>query len=89
MASGAAREGVIQIAQDANVYAARLVDSEKIVYTNWDDRQSYLACLEGNLIANDLQLYQHDALKIWGKEILNLSAAQECHFLLVEMTSDR
>jgi quercetin 2,3-dioxygenase len=89
LASGAAREGVIQIAQDANVYAARLVDSEKIVYTNWADRQSYLACLEGNLTANDMQLHKHDALKVKGDEILNLSAPEECHFLLVEMASDK
>ena len=89
MASGAAREGVIQIAQDVNVYAARLVDSEKIVYTNWADRQSYLACLDGILTANDVQLHQHDALKVWGEEILDLSAPQECHFLLVEMASDK
>jgi hypothetical protein len=89
VASGKDREGVIQIAQDVNVYAARLVDSEKIVYTNWADRQSYLACLDGNLTANDVQLHQHDALKVWGEEILDLSAPQECHFLLVEMASDK
>ena len=88
VATGTGREGVIQIAQDANIYAARLVDSEKIVYTNWADRQSYLACLEGDLIINDLQLHQHDALKVWGDEILNLSAAVGSHFLLVEMASE-
>ena len=89
VASGAGREGVVQIAQDANIYSARLVDSEKIVYTNWADRQSYLVCLEGDLTINDLQLHQHDALKVWGDEILNLSAAVQSHFLLVEMASEQ
>lgn len=89
LASGAAREGVIQIAQDANVYAARLVDSEKIVYHNWADRQSYLACLDGNLSANDIQLHQHDALKVLGEEILEIGSTEEGHFLLIEMASDR
>lgn len=89
LASGAAREGVIQIAQDANVYAARLVDSEKIVYHNWADRQSYLACLDGNLSANDIQLHQHDALKILGEEILEIRSTGESHFLLIEMASDQ
>ena len=88
VATGTGREGVIQIAQDANIYAARLVGSEKIVYTNWADRQSYLACLEGDLTINDIHLHQHDALKVWGDEILNLSAAVESHFLLIEMTSE-
>jgi redox-sensitive bicupin YhaK (pirin superfamily) len=88
VATGASREGVIQIAQDANIYAARMVNSERIVYTNWTDRQSYLACLEGDLVINDMLLHQHDALKVWGEEILNLSAAAESHFLLVEMASE-
>jgi redox-sensitive bicupin YhaK (pirin superfamily) len=88
VASGTGREGVIQIAQDANVYAARLMNSEKIIYTNWADRQSYLACLGGNLTANDIHLQQHDALKVLGEEILNLSAVENSHFLLVEMASE-
>ncbi len=88
MASGAGRDGVIQIAQDANIYAARLVDLEKIVYTNWANRQCYLACLEGTLAANNIQLHKHDALKVWGEQILSMSATEEAHFLLVEMPMD-
>jgi hypothetical protein len=89
VASGVEREGVIQIAQDANIYTARLSNSENIVYTNWADRQSYLVCLEGVLTVNEIELRQHDALKVWGEEILNLSAPEDSHFLLVEMAAER
>jgi hypothetical protein len=89
VASGEDREGVIQIAQDANIYAARLTNSENLVYTNRADRQSYLVCLEGKLTVNEIKLFQHDALKVWGEEILNLSAPEDSHFLLVEMAAER
>lgn len=88
VASDEDREGVIQIAQDANIYAARLVNSENLVYTNWPDRQSYLTCLEGKLNANEIELFQHDAMKILGEEILNLSAQEDSLILLVEMALD-
>jgi redox-sensitive bicupin YhaK (pirin superfamily) len=86
--SGDDREGVIHIDQDANIYAARLGSSENIVYTNWADRQSYLTCLDGQLTANKIEIFQHDALKIWGDEILNLSALEGSHFLLIEMFAE-
>ena len=88
VASGAGREGVVQIAQDANIYSARLVDSEKIVYTNWADRQSYLVCLEGKLTANGIDLDQHDALKIFGEETFNLVSLEDSHLLLIEMAKE-
>ncbi len=87
--SGEEIEGVIQIAQDANIYIASLSNSENLVYTNWADRQSYLVCLEGNLTVNETKLFQNDALKVWGEEILNLSAPDDSHFLLVEMAAER
>ena len=67
------------------MYTAMIASSDKMVYTNWTDRQSYLTCLEGNLIVNEIELNQHDALKVWGEETLNLSAPEDSHFLLVEM----
>jgi redox-sensitive bicupin YhaK (pirin superfamily) len=89
VASGEDREGVIQINQDANIYAARLSEKENLVYTNWEDRQSYLTCFEGNLTVNGIELLQHDAMKVWGEEVLNLSAKEEGYFLLVEMAAEQ
>ena len=87
--SGEIKQGVIQIAQDANIYAAKLMKSENIIYTNWADRQSYLTCLEGKLTVNEIELCQHDALKVWGEEIMKLSAQEDSHFLLVELAAER
>ena len=87
--SGEDKQGVIHIAQDANIYAAKLMKSENIIYTNWADRQSYLTCLEGKLTVNEIELCQHDALKVWGEEIMKLSAQEDSHFLLVEMAAER
>jgi redox-sensitive bicupin YhaK (pirin superfamily) len=88
IASGVEREGVIKIAQDANIYTARLSEKETLVYTNWGDRQSYLTCLEGSLTVNETELLQQDALKVWGEEFLNLSTKEEGHFLLIEMAAE-
>ncbi len=85
IASGEDRDGVIQIAQDANIYAAKLAQAEALVFTNSVDRQSYLVCLKGILHVDNIELFPHDALKVWGEETLNLSALEDSHFLLVEM----
>jgi len=88
LVSGESISGVIEIAQDANIYAARLAHSEELVFTNSADRQSYLVCLKGKLTANHLEFSQEDALKSWGEEILNLSTQEDSHFLLVEMAAE-
>jgi redox-sensitive bicupin YhaK (pirin superfamily) len=87
--SGGDKEGVIQIAQDANIYAGRLIKLENMAYTNWAGRQSYMTCLEGKLTVNEIELGKHDALKVLGEEVLTLSAQEDCHFLLVEMAAER
>ena len=88
VASGDERNGVIQIAQDANIYTAKLAQSETLVFINSPERQSYLVCLDGKLLVNDIELSQRDALKVWGEEILNLRAQKNAHFLLVEMAEN-
>lgn len=87
--SGANKEGVIQIAQDANIYAGRLIKFERMTYTNWAGRQSYLANLEGAMTVNDHDLSQHDALKVRGEETLTMIAQEDCHFLVIEMAAER
>lgn len=88
IASGEDRSGIIQIAQDVNIYAARLANAESLVFMNRQDRQSYLVCLEGKLLVNEIKIFRNDALKAWGEENLNLSAQEDSHFLLVEMAGN-
>lgn len=88
IATGDERQDVIQIAQDANIYAARLAPGEPMVYINNQNRQTYLVCLDGRLLVNDLEISRHDAVKIWGEEDLSFTAKEDSHLLLVEMAAD-
>jgi hypothetical protein len=88
IASGEERDGVIQIVQDANIYAAKLTHGEPMVYINNQGRQCYLVCLDGRLLVNDIGLSQRDALKVWGGENLNFSAQEDAHLLLIEMAEN-
>jgi redox-sensitive bicupin YhaK (pirin superfamily) len=87
IASGKDRKDLIQIAQDANVFAATFTPHEPIMYINDQDRQTYLVCLDGKLIANDLELSKHDALKILGEQHIKFTAVDNAHILLVEMAA--
>jgi hypothetical protein len=88
IATGDDREDVIQIAQDANIYFAKITPGKSLGGINYQGRQTYLVCLDGNLLVNDLVLSQHDALKVQGQENLKFSTEKQAHFLLVEMAED-
>jgi redox-sensitive bicupin YhaK (pirin superfamily) len=87
IASREDREDVIQIAQDANVYAARFAQDEPLVYINDRGRQTYLVCLEGQMLVNNLDLSRQDALKISGEEHIRFLSVEDSHILLVEMAA--
>lgn len=89
LASGESIRGVIEIAQDANIYAGRLEHGKQLTYKTRDARQGYLVCLEGSISVNQIELGQSDALKILGKDILRVNGLEQGHFLLVEMAAER
>ena len=89
LASGESISDVIEIAQDANIYAARLERGKQLTYKTRDARQGYLVCLEGRIGVNQIELGQCDALKVWGEDILRVSGLDQGHFLLVEMAAER
>ena len=83
--SGEALDPTIQIHQDANIYIAELEKHKQMTIPNRERRQSYLVCLEGSLAGNGVDLFRGDALKLWGKERLPLTALEDSHILMVEM----
>ena len=85
LVSGEKIEGVMQIAQDANVFTAILKRDRPIEYKNTPDRQSYICCLEGGLLANNLAIDAYDAMKVWGNESFLFSTDEHAHMLIVEM----
>jgi len=85
IASGEKIEGVMQIAQDANIFAAEISRNQQVRFENKEKRQSYVLCLEGEISANSIGLRESDAIKLRGEEKLNFMAREDSHLLIVEM----
>ena len=85
IASGEKKEGVMQIAQDANIFAAEISRDQQARFQNNEKRQSYVLCLEGEMFANSFRLRESDAMKLKGEETLNFAAREDSHLLIVEM----
>lgn len=88
LASGENLEGVMQIAQDANVFAAEISRNDQVGFRNKANRQSYVLCLEGEVFAEKVGLRENDALKLWGEEKLSFRAHEDSHVLIVEMAEE-
>jgi redox-sensitive bicupin YhaK (pirin superfamily) len=86
--SGEAKNGVIQISQDANIYIAELEKHNKLDFLNRDNRQCYLVCLEGILDANRIEVREMDALKVWGENLLTLTALENSHLMVIDIAAD-
>jgi redox-sensitive bicupin YhaK (pirin superfamily) len=86
--SGEAKDGVIQISQDANIFIAELEKQNQLAFINQDNRQCYLVCLEGNLDANRIELGQRDALKVREENLLTLTALEDSHLMVIDIAAD-
>ena len=75
----------MQIAQDANIFAAEIRRNRPVRFQNKEKRQSYVLCLEGEISASSFGLRESDAMKLWGEETLNFAAREDSHLLIVEM----
>jgi redox-sensitive bicupin YhaK (pirin superfamily) len=88
IASGEHIGGVMQIAQDANIYAGEVKQTRYVRFHNKAKRQSYILCLEGNLAAQGIELHENDALKLKGEEDMQFQAGEDSHLLIVEMAGE-
>ena len=88
IASGEKREGVIQIAQDVNIFAAEVKRGGQVRFLNMEKRQSYVLCLEGHLSMKNVGLHENDALKLRGEEEIQFMAGEDSHLLIVEMAEE-
>ena len=87
--SGEAMNGVIKIAQDANIYVAQLEKGKQLTLSNHHGRQSYLLCLEGIMAGNGFELNSRDAMKWWGADQITWTALEDSHLLMIEMAEDK
>ena len=85
IASGQELKDVIQVNQDTNIFVSEIEAGRRVQAQLLPTRLFYLACLEGSLKINGLNLEEGDAVKIWDETLLNLMAVEDSHSLIVEM----
>jgi quercetin 2,3-dioxygenase len=84
IASGRSQKGIARINQDTNIYVTELEAGRQIQVEQISSRMVYLACLEGAVSVNDLELQEGDAIKILDESGLKLIALTDSHSIMVE-----
>ncbi|MFD0674417.1 pirin family protein [Cohnella sp. GCM10027633] len=81
-----ADDRVLPIHQDVTVFVSRLEEGRELTFTQAAGRNVYVFNLEGELVLNDETLLERrDAAQITGLQRLNVSAAKEAHFMLIDL----
>lgn len=83
--SGQSLPNVTRINQDANIFVSEIMAGRQLGIQSLDNRQIYLACLEGAFDINDVTLAAGDALKIRGEMTLTLTAVADSHMMMIEV----
>ena len=86
IASGHKLDDVIQINQDTNIFVSEIEAGRQIQVEQLPNRMYYFACMEGSLKINDLRLQEGDAVKIWDETALNLTAIEDSHSIIIEIS---
>lgn len=84
----------ISINADANIFVAEIEGSKIINFDLKEGRQSYLLCVEGDVLiqgSSSIQLSRHDAVEIVGAQQLSFSSQNDskAHSLMVEMKHEK
>jgi redox-sensitive bicupin YhaK (pirin superfamily) len=85
IASGQEMDDAVQVNQDTNIFVSEIEAGKQIQIEQFSTRQIYLACLEGSLRINDVNLQNGDAAKIQGEAALNFMAIEDCLSIIVEI----
>jgi len=75
---------VINIYQDANMYASELDKGRTLTFEPGENRQLYVKVMEGEANINGVVFEQGDAAEVSGED-LRVEALRDAHLLLVEM----
>ena len=86
IASGQKFDGVIQVNQETNIFVFEIEAGKQIQVEQLPAHLFYLACLEGSLRINGLSLQAGDAVKIRDETALIMSAIEDCHSIIVEIS---
>lgn len=85
IASKSGREGSLSIHQDANVYVAKLGAADQLQHGFENGRPGWVQLIHGALRVNGEELRAGDGAAISGEPRLDVTAAQDSHFLLFEL----
>ncbi|MBE0613994.1 MAG: pirin family protein [Burkholderiales bacterium] len=85
IASGDAREGSVQIHQDASVYAALLDGKERASHPLAPGRRAYVHVARGRLTVNGQRLEAGDALKAGGVDEIVLENGEQAEVILFDL----
>jgi redox-sensitive bicupin YhaK (pirin superfamily) len=81
-----AEDRVLPIHQDVTVFVSRLEEGRELAFTQTAGRKMYLFNLEGELVLNDEALLERrDAAQMTDLQRLNVKAAKEAHFMLIDL----
>ena len=78
-------DDAVQVNQGTNIFGSEIEAGKRIPIEQYSTRQIYLACLEGSLRINDVNLQNGDAAKIQGEAALNFMAIEDCLSIIVEI----
>jgi redox-sensitive bicupin YhaK (pirin superfamily) len=85
VASGERLNGTFHIKQDANIYISEIQRGNQIPFEQSENRQDYLACIEGTMDVNGTMLSKYEAARISRETKLLFTALEDTHLILVEM----
>jgi redox-sensitive bicupin YhaK (pirin superfamily) len=83
--SGSKRDGSLEINQDVEIFVGKFMAQKSVDFAIKKDRKIWLQIISGEMLVNDLQLENGDALAIENEEIIKLTALKNCEFLLFDL----
>jgi redox-sensitive bicupin YhaK (pirin superfamily) len=81
------RDGAVTIHQDAELYAARLVEGQEVAFTPKPGRVQWVQVARGTAELNGQALLQGDGAAVDGETALTLRAEQPAEILLFDMAA--
>jgi len=87
IASADGQDGSVLIHQDAKIYASILETGSSVEYKIAPGRTNYLHIVSGKLIANGIELFTGDALKVTNESLLSIGQSEKSEFLLFDLPS--
>lgn len=81
-------EAKIFFYQDSNVYVTEIENWKNLNFNIWNDRQVYLKVMEWTIKLNNEELNHWDAAEITDENLIEITAKEDSHIMLIEMEKD-